>query len=272
MMGKDALLDLVLPPACVVCGDWTPRGSHGKPRRLCLRCSGRLQPPSFPACFRCQAPCATAYGPGDSSSFCHECQDWPEILVSARWVSHQQGVARDLVHALKYGGWPELADEMAPFMWKGIQRWELPTDVPLVPMPTTANRLRLRGYNQARRLAEALSSLSGREVRPLLDRHREGASQVALPRDARLANVEGALSLVSETELLRLYRRPAPEAVILVDDVLTTGATASEAARVLGEGGITAVYLIAFARALPEGADLANGRLPPPQFLAASSS
>lgn len=271
MVSPGALVDLVLPPACAVCGDWSPRRSDGSPRRICLRCKGRLQPPTHPACRRCQAPVSSAVRGGLPPASCSECSEWPEVLRSARWVAVQEGVARDLIHALKYGGWPELAGDMAGFMLMQLEALGLPPDVPLVPVPTSEARLKQRGYNQAERLATALSDGSGRPVRNLLQRMGDAPSQVALPRDARLANVEGAFSVRPDAVPPVGSLGTDFPVVILVDDVLTTGSTAAAAATVLGGGGVTAVHLITFARALSDGADPIAGILPPDTYRSARS-
>jgi len=271
-MSLRALVDLVLPPACAVCGTWSPRRPDGGLRRLCLGCHGRLKPPTYPACLRCQAPVHIPTRGATLPAACPNCVDWPEVLQSARWVALQEGVGRDVVHALKYGGWPELADEMSALMQPQMERLRLAPDVPLVPIPTTEARLRRRGYNQAERLATALSDRCGRPVRNLLLRSGKGPSQVALPRDARLANVEGAFSVLPEAVPPGVPLGTIVPVVILVDDVLTTGSTAAAAAQVLGAEGVTAVHLITFARALSDGADPVAGMLPPDTFQATPSS
>jgi predicted amidophosphoribosyltransferase len=272
MVQLRALVDLVLPPACAVCGDWSPRRPDGRPRRVCLRCRSGLRPPTYPACGRCHAPARPVMRGALPLVSCSECSEWPEVLRSARWVAVQEGVARDLIHALKYGGWPELAEEMAGFMLTQLEALDLPLDVPLVPVPTTEARLKQRGYNQAERLATVLSHGSGRPVRNLLQRMGEGPSQVALPRDARLANVEGAFSVLPDAVPPGVSLGTDSSIVILVDDVLTTGSTAAAAAGVLGAEGVTAVHLITFARALSDGADPVAGILPPDNDRSALSS
>lgn len=149
----------------------------------------------------------------------------------------------DLVHALKYEGWPELAD----LMGRELSRVGLPEadrSSVVVPVPTTAERRRRRGYNQAELLAESFARHAGRSVRRALERRAEGRSQTTLSPAERRENVRGVFA-------------PAPsggvagERVLLVDDVLTTGSTAAEAATTLRGMGAAHVTLVAFARALP---------------------
>jgi len=150
----------------------------------------------------------------------------------------------DLVHALKYEGWPELADTMG----RELAKIRLPDDDRsslVVPVPTTSKRRRLRGYNQAELLAESLAACTGRPLRRALERRSEGRSQTALTPAERRENVRGVF-VPSATE-----GDIAGARVLLVDDVLTTGATASEAATALVAMGASCVTLVAFARALP---------------------
>ncbi len=255
-------LDFLLPPGCVVCGQGSgPRDpSTGEARMLCPGCSSRIRRPPAPWCERCHAPLGT--GTVSEKDHCRECEGWPDALHRARSAAILRPPVDDLVHALKYGGWPEAARPMARAM-----RWVLP-DVSgqgtplLVPVPTTVKRRRLRGFNQARVLAEHLAAMTGFSLTDALVRADGGGSQVALHRDARRANVEGAFS-VHERLATTLSGRP----VLLVDDVLTTGATASAVAEVLDEVGAGPIRLLVFARTLPgRSADPLEGSGLPPGF------
>jgi ComF family protein len=158
--------------------------------------------------------------------------------------------ADDLVHALKYEGWPELAELMGRDMARlGVMDATGKEASLVVPVPTTARRLKSRGYNQAELLA---ADVAGRLRIPLcraLARVSEGRSQTALTPTERRENVRGVFA-PGAAEAGRVRH----ERVLLVDDVLTTGATASEAATALLGMGARTVTLLAFARALPDGA------------------
>jgi predicted amidophosphoribosyltransferase len=265
-----AVPDLLLPPACLACGGWM--GPRGPERRyLCTGCATRVRAPGRPACVRCGAPLERAATDPDASRSCRECHDWPPALVASRSAVVLRPPADALVHALKYGGWPEAATEMARAMTAPLAELrghELKAggNVLLVPVPTTRTRERRRGYNQARQLAVALSGEGQGEVVDLIVREGEAGSQVALHREARIANVSGAFRVVAE--VLEEVRRRLDDGdlLVLVDDVLTTGATASAAATTLAEAGIGATRLLSYGRALPGRQDGDDTVLPPPGF------
>jgi ComF family protein len=155
---------------------------------------------------------------------------------SAVWLDEG---ARAAVHALKYGGLPRIADDLAEPMARLQPQAARP--LVLVPIPLAPKRLRERGYNQSDVLAEALACRwHVPVVRDLLVRSRETPSQTALTPETRLANVAGAFAAA---------RPPASAVVIVVDDVFTTGATLAESARALEQAGANTVYGITFARA-----------------------
>ena len=233
-----ALLDVVLAPVCLGCdGAIRP----GDPARLvCRRCRTRLQPIPAPSCMRCGAPLRTT-GRGRGPD-CPECAEWPLELVAARAVCTLAPPADRLVHQLKYRGWrglaPVLAARMADLSVPGAH-----APVLCVPVPTSARRGRERGYNQAALLAEAFASLTGRRCVHALRRGAGQRTQTTLQPLARRANVAGAFAAVAPDELADAH-------VMLIDDVLTTGATAGECARTLAGAGACCVTLVTFARAL----------------------
>lgn len=232
------LLDLVFAPACLGCDQ------AGEPGRLvCGRCRSRLMPPPPPLCPRCGFPrLRTGRDPGPT---CQECRDWPIGLRAARSACLLREPADVLVYQLKYRGWHGLGDTMG----RSMAAVSVPRDVAsetriIVPVPTTALRLRERGYNQAEVLAEALGRETGRTVICGLERTVGASSQIALQPAARLANVAGAFSLV-----MGAGKDIAGEHLLLVDDVLTTGATVIACTQALVDGGARCVSVLTFARA-----------------------
>jgi len=147
-------------------------------------------------------------------------------------------------------GRPGLAEDLADRMVRDVGgALSLDEGVRLVPVPTTPGRLRGRGYNQARKLACGVAARVGGQVVDVLERIQEGVSQVSLARTERRNNVDGVFYLRAGDESL-----VGGQHLVLVDDVLTTGATACAAATAtaLRDGGAETVQLLAFARALAE--------------------
>lgn len=145
-----------------------------------------------------------------------------------------------MVHFLKYRGCTSLASVAAEIM---VDRLPRPNGTCLVPIPLGVRRRGRRGYNQAAEVAQALGTAWQLPVRTdVLVRRRETRSQTALTPEARLANMAQAFSAAAGN-------RRAQRA-ILVDDVLTTGATLDAAARALGSAGWSGTGAVTFARAL----------------------
>jgi ComF family protein len=165
-------------------------------------------------------------------------------LSAARYAYVLEHPADDLVHALKYEGWGKLAGLMGDALaaLAPPNGW---ADAVLVPVPTTARRLRHRGYNQAELLARRVASVRELPIANALARPGDAGSQTSLSPEERRDNVRGAFAPGRDIHRIRA----AP--VLLVDDVLTTGATACEAAEALVALGAASVTLLAFARALP---------------------
>jgi ComF family protein len=197
---------------------------------------------SWPRCLRCHAPRGTGRDP---SPDCLECRDWPPELTRACYAWLLRPPATDLVHGLKYEGWRELAGTMGRAMARAMgTRLDVDGLSLVVPVPTTPRRIRERGYNQARLLAEVVASCLGLPLGEALHRGSASSSQTTLsPRDRR-ENVRDAFRAVDGPESLEGHD------VLLVDDVLTTGATAGEAARTLASAGAASIHLLTFARAL----------------------
>lgn len=236
--GRD-LLEFFLPGSCLGCGQRVPVDRWRS--RVCRRCLARLRPPPAPLCERCGIPLGTR---PPRTEACEECRGWPEILVRARSATLLEDPADRLVHGLKYGGWRELGPLMGERMARELPR-EADASV-VVPIPTTRTRRRRRGYNQAAVLADAVGGALGRPVVDGLRRRAGARTQVALQPLERRRNVLRAFS-PREEEAGRIRGRH----VLLVDDVLTTGATAGAASRALEETGVADVTLLTFARALP---------------------
>jgi ComF family protein len=242
----DAILDLLLPLHCVVCGGAVERGSRSP---ACGTCWARAERIRWPQCGRCGHPLTVRDVPGGSTDP-RRCR-WCDLLAphvrsvrSVCWVPEGTGGA--LVHALKYDGWTNVAEGMARAM--AALAW--PRDVveeraALVPVPLAAERARERGYNQSALLARALAPSWGCPVwDDALVRVRRTESQTRLTPGDRLRNVAGAFGVAAgaQTRLRGAH-------VVLVDDVVTTGATLNACAAALISGGARIVSYVTFGRA-----------------------
>ena len=234
------MLGIVYPPTCVGCG-----GATGEPHSLCARCWSQIAFIERPFCERLGTPFAIDLGmPLLSPAAIAE----PPVFERARAVARYDDVARRLVHRLKYGDRLELARALATMMVRSGAELLAEAQV-IVPVPLHRWRLWWRRFNQAMALASVVSKASGVPCDPfLLARVKPTKPQVGLSKAQRGENLQGAFRVPAEA-------RPRLEGkrVLLVDDVLTTGATANAASRALLRGGARAVDVLAFARVAEAG-------------------
>jgi ComF family protein len=166
----------------------------------------------------------------------------PEGIAQLEWCARFNGPARAALHALKYGGERRLAGPLGELMAMRWLRAGAGGEV-VVPVPVHRSRRRERGFDQAELLAEACARRLGRPIWHALERHERTAAQHALGRTDRARNVGGAFAV-----------RPGWSAalrgrwLVLVDDVMTTGATLSACAGALLAAGAAAVSALTFAR------------------------
>ncbi len=243
-----ALLDLLFPPFCPICRD---RLGDGRRDPLCGRCWQALERIAPPWCRICGIPVgaflgvSTPIAPGARGRICGECRTERPAFSYARAATRYGEVVREALHAFKFGGRRALAAPLGDLV-AGLAEADLPSGIPdlLVPVPLHGRRERERGFNQALLLARRIGRAWARPVRgDVLTRSMATAPQTELSAEARLVNVRGAFSL----------RRPelvAGRHVTIVDDVLTTGATAAECARCLREGGAATVGVLTVARVI----------------------
>lgn len=236
---RDAL-DRLLPPACAVCGTTVPPGPP-----LCPVCEAALPEMPRPRCGRCGAPCTSELD-GDG---CAACDPWPDGLRAAASAVLHAPPADELVAGLKYRGWTALAPRLAAAMVEPARRLvrnAAPGDSPiLAAVPLDSRGLRRRGFNQAELLAEGIERATGwPRMASGLARRRTGRRQAELGRAERLENVFAAFYWESDAPV---PRRP----VLLVDDVLTTGATAAACGTAIEAAGGHCAGVVTFARSLP---------------------
>ncbi|OLP53729.1 amidophosphoribosyltransferase [Rhizobium rhizosphaerae] len=232
-----AAIDLLFPPACLGCG--RQMGVHGG---ACAACWGRLRLIERPFCPIYGTPFALDLGPGILSP---EAIAYPPVFDRLRSVAHHDGLARQLVHGLKYRDRTDLAPVMAEWMLRASDG-EVARAEAIVAVPLHALRLASRRFNQSAELARAVARLSGKPfLADALRRSRRTRRQVGLGQRQRVENVRGAFTVTQEGRAEIFGRR-----LVLIDDVYTTGATVSAVTRALKKAGATEVTVLTFARAL----------------------
>lgn len=234
-----ALLDLVLPAACAICG---AQRSEGERELVCGTCWARATELPRPRCARCGHPRSSVR----PDAPCRWCELLPPYVRAVRSAfALPGGHAARIVHALKYQGWPAIATPMA----RRMAALRFPDDVEreraaLIPVPLSGSRLRERGYNQSTALARPLSVAWGIPVREdLLVRSRTTVTQTRLTPGERRRNVSGAFRASADRASLRGLH------LVLVDDVVTTAATLNACAAALHDGGARILSFVTFGRA-----------------------
>jgi len=229
-----AALNLALPPLCPACRELV--GGDG----LCAPCWSKLSPIAAPYCERLGIPFAYDPGPGILSM---EAIADPPAYHRARAAVRYDDVARKLVHSLKYGDRLDIAGTAGRWMVRAGHDVLQGADA-LVPVPLHWRRLWARRFNQSALLARAVATASGVGVAyDALNRVKPTAQQVGLSRKERAGNVQGAFRVPPEGKAEVSGRR-----LVLIDDVLTSGATADACARALLRAGAANVDVLVFAR------------------------
>lgn len=240
------VVDAILPPRCLACGAETLAGPYG-PAAVCADCWRTLTPIAPPLCDGCGLPFEI---PVDAEpARCGACLAEPPSFDRARAALLYDDASKRLVLSFKHADATHAAPALAA--WMAVVARTLVDEADLiVPVPLHRRRLLRRRYNQAALLALAIGRLRGKPVAvDLLCRVRPTASQGTHGRAARLRNLRGAIAVRPKAAAAVAGRR-----VLLVDDVLTTGATVGECARVLKRAGAASVDVAVIAR-VPGPAD-----------------
>jgi ComF family protein len=230
----DAILSVVLAPACAACDEPLLQPTCGP---VCDACWRSILPLTPPLCDCCGDPLPTWRVVSVHLACCPRCRRARPTIDRARAIGAYDGALRAIVHALKYDGRRSLARPLGQLMReRGAEM--LAGAACAVPVPLHPSRRRHRGFNQAADLARHL----GMPVVPALRRVRATATQTGLPAGRRHRNMRGAFAATRAAAALN------GSIVVLVDDVSTTGATLEACARALKEAGVSEVRALTAAR------------------------
>jgi competence protein ComFC len=231
-----AAVSLLYPATCTICRKNLPTGGY-----LCNGCEAKVVRIVAPFCETCSEP----FEGSISSAFtCANCAHRTIYFDAAVAAYRGRGIVRDVIHQFKYNRQIHLRHLVARWLRAALDDKRL-RDVSLdviVPVPLHPARQRERGFNQARLLAELLSAQTSIPSKPVLERIRYTTTQTALDRSERMENLYNAFRLRKNADVRGLR-------VLLIDDVLTTGSTLSECARVLKRAGALSVHAATAARA-----------------------
>lgn len=218
-------LDLLFPPRCVNCS----RAAGA----LCADCLQSIIPINSPVCERCGRALSS------SRARCPDCEIHPLRITQIRSATWHEGAMRKAIHALKYNRRrdtvPILARILAAHLVESGLTFDLVTSVPLHPVRQVE-----RGYNQAELIARETARRADSTYASLLERTRATADQIGLDGAARRLNVKDAFRVSCALE--------NTAAIVLIDDVCTTGATLDACAAALLQSGARAVYGLVLAR------------------------
>ena len=231
-----ALISLFYPPACAVCAEPVDFEEY-----LCAACAAKAPRIKPPFCHTCSEPFDGAITDTFSCANCaHRVLHFEAAVAAFR----SRGVVRKIIHEFKYTHQLHLRHPVAEWLVATLddprlngRRFDT-----VIPVPLHPARKRERGFNQAELLAEIFSARAGLKMRSALERIRYTTTQTAFDRAERMENLRDAFRLRKKADVRGLR-------VLLIDDVLTTGSTLSECARVLKAGGAISVHAATAARA-----------------------
>ena len=232
----EAAVSLLYPSVCTICGRSVGAGEY-----LCDQCEAKTVRIVAPFCQKCSEPFEGAI---TSAFTCANCAHRTIYFDAAVAAYRGRGIVRQMIHEFKYGRQIHLRHLVARWLHAALDDERLcgrRFDV-IVPVPLHPARQRERGFNQASVLAELLSAQTSIPAKPVLERIRYTTTQTALDRSERMENLHNAFRLRKNADVRGLR-------VLLVDDVLTTGSTLNECARILKRASAFSVHAATAARA-----------------------
>ena len=230
-----AIASLLYPPVCAICRADVPAGEH-----LCDQCETKVVRIAPPFCQKCSEPFQGAI---TGEFTCANCTHRTIHFDAAVAAYRSRGVVRQIIHDFKYARQIHLRLLVTRWLRAALDdarlagcRFDL-----IIPVPLHPARQRERGFNQASVLAELLRAEVSIPSKLVLERIRYTTTQTALDRAERMENLHNAFRLRKNADVRGLH-------VLLIDDVLTTGSTLSECARILKRAGAISVHAATAAR------------------------
>lgn len=200
-------------------------------------------------CRVCGEKLFSSFADSEEGPLCGLCRRVQPQFRRAISYGAYEGALRDLVHLFKYQGIKPAGKLLGRLLYQAVEKAALPDSLLVIPVPLWTGKRQTRGFNQAEAIARAFLSFSTAASIQLdtasLVRTRETASQTGLTRHQRRANVRGAFAVVNREKV-------KGRSILIVDDVMTTGTTAGECARVLRRAGAKEVFVATVARATKE--------------------
>jgi competence protein ComFC len=233
--GGKGFLSLLYPPHCILC-----RAETAPKEFACAKCLVSIRPIVEPCCQVCSLPFD---GTIENPFACSVCRAHKFHFESAAAALRSVGAARELIHQFKYNHQLFLRQMLADWLLAALAtpRLQCPPPDGLVAVPLHPARQRERGFNQAHVLAKIAAQKTGIPLLSPLKRVRFTSTQTRLDREARIENLRNAFEMRQTVNVRNLH-------LILIDDVLTTGSTVNECARVLKAAGAASVRVAAVLR------------------------
>jgi len=232
------LVDIAYPKTCLACKNKLE--AHANEEYICGRCKAGIKRNVPPFCSSCGRHLEKN---NRNKNICPACLKNGLNFDRAFSPCLYEGVIKELIHEFKYKGKTHLSKPLSKLMTDFIKEYDLPIDYLdlIIPMPLHKTRLREREFNQAEILSRHIASEFNKHLAPdALIRHRKTRAQAQLPTDKRYLNVKDSFSVTDNYDLRN-------KSVLLVDDVLTTGATSSEAACAMKKAGANIVFVLTLA-------------------------
>lgn len=241
-----SLFAVLFPSDCRICQS---RLTSISTLPVCKPCLAQIVPLDGLLCRVCGEKLFSSFVNADDGPLCGMCRRATPQFRQAVAYGAYEGALRELIHLFKYQGVRPAGKLLGGLLNHAVTEITLPDSLIVIPVPLWSGKRQARGFNQAEAIARAFCALrqsSGIQLdRGTLARTRDTASQTGLTRHQRRANMRGAFKVLKP-------ERIKDRSVLIVDDVMTTGTTAGECARVLRRAGAKEVFVATVARATKE--------------------